>query len=44
MKYTTTAITTVNKTVVVKPKVVLLSSHRWFIHLASVSVMVMYPL
>jgi hypothetical protein len=45
MKYTMTAITTVSKTVVVTPKkVVLLSSRRWFLYLASASTIVLYPL
>jgi hypothetical protein len=44
MKYTTTAITAVSKTAVVTPKIVLLSYRRWFLHLASASAMVLYPL
>jgi hypothetical protein len=32
MKYTTTAITSVSKKAVLTPKVVLLSSRRWFLH------------
>jgi hypothetical protein len=44
MKYTTTAITVVSKTAVVTPKkVVLLSSRRWFLHLASASAIVCVP-
>jgi hypothetical protein len=37
MKYTTTAITAVSKTAVVTPKIVLLSSRRWFLHLVIVT-------
>jgi hypothetical protein len=44
MKYTTTVIIAVSKTAVVTLKIVLLSSHRWFLHLASASAMVLYPL
>jgi hypothetical protein len=45
MKYTTTAITAVSKTAVVTlKKVVLLFYRRWFLHLASASAIVLYPL